>query len=476
MNLTNLFTLLLLSLVTLAAGWQQTSSLKLATYQGKLSVAMRLSPAVFYEHEAAGAGFEYELVKGFADQLGLQLDVQLYANAEQMEEAVLTGKAHLAAGNLGLTQSRAANFLTSQALETSGQLVVYRAGYFKPRSWQDITATSSLAVLSKSAEAQALASAQEAHPNLSWLETNQLDAAQLLQLVHEGELDYALVNTQDFNINRFHFSRLSQAFAGEASTQLVWLFNQQKGSSLAEAANNFISQATASGLLAATRQKYYGYENYLNFTGAQLFLRRIATNLSQYESHFKEAAAANDLDWTLLAALSFQESHWLPLARSPTGVRGIMMLTQATANELQVDRLNAQESIEGGARYLKSLLTRIPQQVKGEQRLLLAMAAYNIGLGHVEDARRLTQGQGFNPNLWEDVAKHLPLLTQRKWYSRTRYGYARGHEAVTYVENIRRYTQILKWHQLSQPNQLKLANQLEAAQLETAFQLVPAEL
>lgn len=479
MNPTNLFTLLLLSLVTLATGWQQASSLGMAKYEGKLKVAMRNTPAVFYQHQGGYAGFEYELVEEFAHQLGLELEITTYPNAKQMEHALQQGKAHMAAGSLGLTNERAVHFHASQPLQSSEQLLVYRAGYFKPRNWQDITATSTLAVLDRSAEAEALAAVQAtSHPGLSWLETKQLDVAYLLQLIHEGELDYAFINAQDFNINRFRYPRINLAFRHQ-TTNLVWLFNAQQNNSLQQAANQFIHTANDSGFLEATRQRYYSHEDYLHFAGAQLFLRRIQTTLRFYEDHFKLAAEKTGLDWQLLAALSFQESHWLPLARSPTGVRGIMMLTRATANELQVNRLNAKESIDGGARYLKSLISRISQQVQGEDRLLMAMAAYNVGLGHLEDARRITQGQGFNPNKWADVAKHLPLLTQRKWYRNTRFGYARGHEAVTYVENIRRYKQILNWHQLGQlslsstvAEQAALTGQ--AIQLETAFYKMPA--
>jgi membrane-bound lytic murein transglycosylase F len=115
-----------------------------------------------------------------------------------------------------------------------------------------------------------------------------------------------------------------------------------------------------------------------------------------------------------------------------------MMLTQPTAAQLGVsNRLDPAQSILGGARYLRSLLDRLPSRIEMPDRLYLALAAYNIGLGHLEDARVITQRQGKNPDRWVDVREHLPLLTQRQWYSETRYGYARGYEAVAYVANVR---------------------------------------
>jgi len=160
---------------------------------------------------------------------------------------------------------------------------------------------------------------------------------------------------------------------------------------------------------------------------------------------FKAAAKKYHIDWRLLAAIGYQESHWNPKAISPTGVRGIMMLTRKTATELGVNRLDPASSIEGGAKYYSQILNKMNPDIPQPDRSWLAMAAYNIGYYHLQDARRITRLRKQNPNYWLDVKKSLPLLTQKKWYSKTRYGYARGYEPVQYVENIRSYYDILKW-------------------------------
>ena len=152
------------------------------------------------------------------------------------------------------------------------------------------------------------------------------------------------------------------------------------------------------------------------------------------------------MDWRLLAAIGYQESHWNPRARSPTGVRGIMMLTLNTAKHIGVkNRLDAEQSIMGGAKYFKIVLKRIPARIPEPDRTWFALASYNIGWGHVEDARILTERQGADPDRWVDVKERLPLLRQRKYYKQTRYGYARGNEPVQYVDNIRRYYETLQW-------------------------------
>jgi membrane-bound lytic murein transglycosylase F len=123
-----------------------------------------------------------------------------------------------------------------------------------------------------------------------------------------------------------------------------------------------------------------------------------------------------------------------------------MMLTKVTASELGVnERSDPVESIRGGALYLSRLMKKVPKRIQEPDRSWLALAAYNIGYGHLEDARKITQSRGGNPDSWKDVKEYLPLLRKRKWHNKTKHGYARGNEAVHYVENIRNYYAILSW-------------------------------
>ena len=149
---------------------------------------------------------------------------------------------------------------------------------------------------------------------------------------------------------------------------------------------------------------------------------------------------AQEIDWRLLAAISYQESHWDAQATSPTGVRGLMMLTKNTAQSLGLtDRTDAEQSISGGARYLQDMMSKVPDTVPEGERIWFALAAYNMGYAHMLDARALTVKTKGNPDSWADVKQRLPLLSQKPWYKKLTYGYARGHEAYAYVENIRKY-------------------------------------
>ncbi|MCP1328158.1 membrane-bound lytic murein transglycosylase MltF, partial [Halomonas sp. 707D4] len=219
-----------------------------------------------------------------------------------------------------------------------------------------------------------------------------------------------------------------------------------QGLALLDAINRFLDEQQANGELERLTRRYFGHDDYLEYVGTRTFLGHLDERLPRYAPLFKQAALETGFDWKLLAAVGYQESHWDPDAVSPTGVRGLMMLTQPTASDMGVrNRRDPAQSIDGGARYLRSLKERLPDTIVGEDRLFMAMAAYNVGLGHLFDARNIAKRRGGDPNAWADVREALPLLQQRQWYSQTRYGFARGGEPVIYVRNIRRYYDMLSY-------------------------------
>jgi membrane-bound lytic murein transglycosylase MltF len=173
-------------------------------------------------------------------------------------------------------------------------------------------------------------------------------------------------------------------------------------------------------------------------------LQRRPQRLPALRRHFQEAQTLTGIDWRLLAAIGYQESQWDPGAVSPTGVRGVMMLTAETADRMGVDnRLDPRQSIIGGARYLALLKDALPPDIAEPDRTWIALAAYNQGQGHMEDARRIAKARGGDPDSWLDVKQALPLLSRGGYRHVTRYGYARGFEALTFAENIRNYYDIL---------------------------------
>lgn len=192
-------------------------------------------------------------------------------------------------------------------------------------------------------------------------------------------------------------------------------------------------------------------EHYVTFAPSKLdkvelrHLHRVMVNrYPTYKKTIDDVAALHDIDPFLLTAVIFQESHFDPLAESYTGVRGIMQLTNATADFLNVDRLDPYQSIEGGARYLRRLWNNLDDlHLSYWNRWLFTLAAFNQGAGHLRDAIRLSQALGGTGRTWYEVKKVFPLLSQQRYYSRSRYGQCRGQEAVDFVDSIRWYYYII---------------------------------
>ena len=208
--------------------------------------------------------------------------------------------------------------------------------------------------------------------------------------------------------------------------------------------NRFLTAAKQSGDLAHLERLHFGQFKHASRLGSLTFQRKMRSELPQWQSLMEQVAREYQMDWRLLAAMAYQESHWDPTATSHTGVRGMMMLTQVTAEELGVDdRTDAGESLRGGARFFKDLLRRLPADIAQPDRTSMALAAYTIGMGHLEDARVLTEKSGGDPHLWPDVRAHLPKLQNPDIFPMTRFGFAEGNQAVTYVDNIRHYEGIL---------------------------------
>lgn len=408
-----------------------------------LQVHTRNTPTTYYEGREGPTGFEYELVRRFAAHLGVSLALRADHHIADVIEAVRQ-EGDLGAAALPLTPDLD-GVIFSRPILTLQPVLVYRRG-LPPVNGPEQLAGLSLGTLAGAGTDRVLRDLQAEHPALRWQESDELEAAELLRWVEDGRLDAAVIFEHQFRLNRLFFPGVERGFPLGDPLSLAWAFPAEGGLALAEAANRFLETLHDEGELEALVGRYFGHDDYLEYVGARTFIQHVHTRLSDYTELFREAARDNDFDWKLLAALGYQESHWDPEATSPTGVRGLMMLTLPTASDLGVqDRLDPVESIEGGARYLRELKDRLPASITGDDRLFMAMAAYNVGLGHLYDARRITEQRGGDPDRWADVRESLPLLQEREWHSQTRHGYARGGEPVIYVRNIRRYHEILRY-------------------------------
>ncbi len=414
---------------------------------GVLKVGSVYGRSTYYNGPVSQEGFEYELAKGFAEFLDVKLEVYPYYSYSELIEQLDTKRVDLLAANITMTAARKQAYKFGPAYQTLNFELVYQKGKDRPRELDELEGD--LIIIANDLYREPLQTKAIQYANIKWQETADKDIEELLEMVAKGELDYTISDSNILAVARRRFPNLGIGFSITESLKLGWMLNKDTDDSLRAALLEYFGDLQSSGKLAVLEDKYFGHVRSFDFVDTRAFMRSVKKTLPKYKEMF--VAHAGDIDWRLLAAMSYQESHWRPKAISPTGVRGMMMLTQATAKDMGIARrTDAEQSISGGARYFASLLRRIPARILEPDREWMALAAYNVGLGHLEDARKITQGLGYNPDLWIDVKKHLPLLRQKKYYKTTRYGYARGDEAVNYVENIRRYYDSLLWLEQNQ--------------------------
>jgi membrane-bound lytic murein transglycosylase F len=435
------------------------SALEQVQEDGYIQMLTLNGPSTYYEGPFGHAGFEYDLATAFANDLGVELTVLDKGNLGNILHDMGTTDGHFAAAGLSIIESRKKTINFSVPYSTVTQQVVYQRDTVKPKTIADLIGKD-IIVIENSSHAATLARLKEEHPDLTWREKEDSDMAEMLYMVHHGEADFTLVDSTAFITNSVVYPRARFAFNITEPENIAWAFPKQGDDSLLNAANTFIKEYALSGNIALLEEKYFSSPP-VDESNALAFAERIEARLPQWIDFLKDSAKQHELDWLFLAAMSYQESLWNEDAKSFTGVRGLMMLTNHTAKDLGIeDRTDPQQSIEGGARYFEQMRNRLPKDITEPDKTWMALAAYNVGLGHLEDARVLTQKQGGNPDLWEDVKESLPLLTRRKYYSQTRHGYARGWEPVHYVKRIRNYHNILVWH--FENKQRQIASETEA--------------
>lgn len=430
----------------LLAGCEQPSRLEQLREEGTLRVVTRNTPTTYYQGRHGDTGLEYELTKRFADSLDLGLEMITSPTLEDLYQQLAqdTGP-HLAAAGVTANPAREDQVQFAEAYLQVTPQVVYRRGDRQPRGIEDLYDRRIL-VLKGSTLADQLRQLQIEHPQLVFEESDNLEVVDLLRMVNDDEIDFAVVYSNELIVNQAFYPAVHVGFDLGPTQPMAWALPGGDDDSLLLEVNRFFDSIRADGTLDQLLERFYGHADVLDYVGARAFARHMQQRLPRFEKLFRQAGDQQGMDWRLLAAMAYQESLWDVDARSPTGVRGLMMLTLPTAKFVGVtNRVDPAQSIAGGARYLVWVRDQLSTDIPEPDRTWFALAAYNVGIGHLDDARILTRNNGRDPNRWIDVKDHLPLLAKKQWYSQTRYGYARGGEPVHYVQNIRRYYEILTW-------------------------------
>ncbi len=411
--------------------------------QGELIVLTRNAGTTYYEGRDGWEGPEYELAAAFAEHLGVEPTFVVLDTVAEILDAVSEGRGHIAAAGLTITEERAKTFRFGPPYkEIRQELVCHRDGP-RPATVEDLVGLR-IGVIADSSYLESLERQSFDVSGLDWEVDAEVATEELLQRVADGDLDCTVADSNIVTVNQRYYPELAVAFPVSDPQQLAWIVSERAKPLLSELERWFAS-VKRGGELAVIDSRYYGYIVDFDYVSSRTLHRRIGKRLPSYRPLFEQAASTVGLPWDLLAAVSYQESHWNPKAKSPTGVRGMMMLTLDTARELGVDnRLDASQSISGGARYLKDVADRLPETITGDDRIWIALAAYNVGLGHIWDARELAERLGHDPDTWEGLREVLPLLSKKRYYKTLKHGYARGNEPVRFVKRVRNYRDVLR--------------------------------
>ncbi len=428
--------------------------------RGVLRISTINSPLTYYTINKSPAGMDYELAKRFARYLGVKLEVTVRPNLSDLFDDLDEGKADLLAAGLIYNSERLARYQTGPGYYNVSQQLVYRIDKPRPKNLGDLKGR--LTVASGSAYLSTMKNAKSSqYPDLDWAISTDLGPKALLEAVADGKLDYTVGDSVTIALLQRIHPQLAVAFDVTDEEPVTWYLPRSEDDSLNAAMLDFFNGMGEEGAMARLEEKYLGHVGTFDYVDTRTFLRAIDNTLPDIKPLFEKYATS--IDWRLLAAISYQESHWNPQATSPTGVRGMMMLTRNTAGSLNVDdRTDPEQSIRGGSEYLKRMMDKVPQAIPEDERIWFALAAYNMGYAHMLDVRKLTAKQGGNPDSWADVKLRLPMLSQKRYYTQTTYGYARGHEAYTYVENIRKYQISLEGYLQEQERRIAQQAALEA--------------
>jgi len=436
------FIIFMLLSLTACEETKQQASFSRIIERGYVSVGTLYGPNSYYVEANGYAGFEYELAKKYAKSLNVSLKIIPSYSLDELFTKLDSGEVDFLAAGLSITDNRLSQYRFSPSYEQTSQKLVFKQGNKRPRKIADLTGT--LMVTTSSSHVENLEALKQKHYDLQWQETSEYDSEELLLKVLNGDIDYTIIDSNTLAISRRYYPEISIGFTIKKPTPLAWMVSKNSDDAILSSIIEFFGDVHHNGTLLALDDKYYGHVEQFNYVETRTFIKAVETKLPQYQALFEKHA--QEVDWRLLASISYQESHWRPHARSHTGVRGMMMLTLATAKQMGIkSRLNAEQSIQGGAKYFRRMIDKIPDRVSSPDRIWFALASYNVGFGHLNDARIITQQQGGDPDRWVEVKTRLPLLQQKKYYKKTKYGYARGNEPVRYVENIRRYYDTLSW-------------------------------
>ncbi len=401
----------------------------------------------YYYYDGKPTGFEYDLAKEFANFLNVELDV-VAPGWNNMFTYLDEDKGDFIAAGMTITKERLEKVIFSIPYMTIQQRIVHHKLVFGPKNIDDLTFRT-VHIRRGTSYQSRLEEIRRSGVYFNYILHDNTPTQELIRMVHDREVRLTVSDSNIAFLNQRYYPDIRIGIPIQEKESLAWAVRKDDYEML-KAINGFILHAMQDGTLKQIKDKYYANIEDSDLFDIKLFHQRIKTRLPKYKKIIIEESGKYDFDWRLVAAVIYQESHFNPNARSFTNVRGLMQVTSATAEEMGIsNRLNPRESIEAGIKYLDKMVKKFDYLDNEYEKMIFALASYNIGYGHVTDAIKIARQKGLDTTKWQNLKTILPLLSKSKYYKKTKYGYARGWEPVLYVERILTYFDILKQKEMS---------------------------
>ena len=416
-------------LLSLKSGNSISSAINSLQEKGKITVVTRISNnTISHKNNEELNGPEFDLINKFSQFVKTPVDLVVIKEHLSLEEIMKNYDADIVV--LGANVTSDIPSLAEIPHSKSRESLVCNKTLRKDSPFV-VTIDSKLAFLTTEIETK--------FPKASVLTLNSKSPEDFMKFISEKNADCTVVPKNIALTNKRFFNNLSIVYTTSQKVNISW-FVKRDEYGMGNLVQHWFRSIKDSGLYAQIKERHYGHLSSSSGFESRILHSRYKTRLPYYIPMFKQAEKKSGISWKLLSAISYQESHWNPRAESFTGVRGMMMLTQSTARTLGVkDRNNALDSILGGAKYLNQIKDLLPLNIQEPDRTWMALAAYNVGLGHLEDAMDLCKKLGKNYTSWKDMQTILPLLSVKSYYKTLKFGKARGLEPVQYVQRIRNY-------------------------------------
>lgn len=388
------------------------------------------------------SGLEHDLLLDFARKHDLELELEIVSNTQQALALLTQGNVDLAAGTISQATATRNKLISTVSFMESRYQVVTSPGVDVIEHPNQLAATR-VVVEAGSNIIPVLQSLTAGQPLTHWTISHTDSAEGLLAKLVNHEIDATITDTRSAMIMQHHYPQLQVGYEFPEVHPVVWTMSESLSARFGNALNDYLDNQMRHGTIAILNERYTDPASQQSYLDLVAFKDQVDTTLPRFRHMFIDAANKTDNDWRLIAALSYQESMWDPHAVSFTGVEGLMQLTEDTARHLKVDRNDPAQSIQGAARYINWLSERLPDQIEQPDRTWLALASYNLGPGHVDDAMSLAAERGLNPYRWRDLKLILPLLEDKELAKKTKFGSARGSEALVHVTRVRGFYQLL---------------------------------